>query len=193
MEIILATEIWGRTAHVDSLAETLRPLAYRVNVIDPYDGRDPHFSNENEAYAAYLDQCGHAEYARRVTARLNRAEYPVFLVGFSAGAGAVWAAACQKPSPAIRACCFYGSAIRDMADLTPHAPVDLIFPNREPHFDVTELIRTLETKPLVLCHQAEAGHGFMNPLSAHHDKTVCRFWTNWLTEKIAILDHGLGK
>jgi dienelactone hydrolase len=193
LEIILATEIWGRTAHVDNLAETLRPLVRKVNVIDPFDGIDPQFSEEKEAYATYIDQCGHAKYARRVSSLLNRATHPVFLVGFSAGAGAAWAAVCQKASPAIRACCFYGSAIRDMADLTPHAPVDLIFPNRETHFDVTELIRTLKGKPLVQCHQAEAGHGFMNPLSALHDKAASRFWTNWLTERITALTRELGK
>ncbi|MEZ7198619.1 dienelactone hydrolase family protein [Pseudodesulfovibrio karagichevae] len=180
MEIILATEIWGRTPHTDVLAALLRPHADRVTVADPYDGRDPHFSSEEQAYAAYLDHGGLTPYARRVKALAKQAARPVLLIGFSAGAGAAWAAVCTQGLPLLRACCFYGSAIRTMADRTPLAPVDLIFPDHEPHFDVDELAATLQAEPLVTCRRADAGHGFMNPLSENYDETASRRWTDWL-------------
>ncbi|MGE4421533.1 MAG: dienelactone hydrolase [Pseudodesulfovibrio sp.] len=180
MEIILATEIWGRTPRTDALAALLRPHARRVAVADPFDGRDPHFASEEQAYAAYLDRGGLEPYARRVTDMAREAAHPVLLIGFSAGAGAAWAAACTKGLPLLRACCFYGSAIRTMADRTPLVPVDLIFPDHEPHFDVDALAAALETRPLVTCRRADAGHGFMNPLSENHDETASRLWTDWL-------------
>ena len=180
MEIILATEIWGRTPHIDALSARLRPHARRVTVADPFDGHDPRFSSEEEAHAAYLDRGGLEPYARRIKALVAATAPPVLLMGFSAGAGAVWVAACTEDTPIIHACCFYGSPIRTMADRTPRVPIDLIFPDHEPHFDVDELANTLTAKPLVTCHRANAGHGFMNPLSANHDETASRHWTDWL-------------
>lgn len=180
MEIILATEIWGRTPHTDTLADLLRPHTDRVTVADPFDGRDPRFVSEEQAYAAYLDHGGLAPYARRVTDLAREVASPVLLIGFSAGAGAAWAAACTKGVPILRACCFYGSAIRTMADRAPRAPVDLIFPDHEPHFDVDALADALKARPLASCHRADAGHGFMNPLSANYDETASRRWTDWL-------------
>jgi dienelactone hydrolase len=180
VEIILATEIWGRTPHTDTLADLLRPHADRVTVADPYDGCDPHFSSEEQAYAAYLDHGGLTPYARRVKALAKQAAPPVLLIGFSAGAGAAWAVVCTKDLPILRAVCFYGSAIRTMTDRIPRSPVDLIFPNHEPHFDVDELAATIQARPLTTCHRADAGHGFMNPLSENHDETASRYWTDWL-------------
>lgn len=183
MDILLATEIWGRTPHVDALANSLHPFAGRVMVADPYDGRDPCFPNETSAYAAYLEHCGHEEYARRVTLAAAEAAEPVFLVGFSAGAGAVWTAICTENLPVAGACCFYGSAIRNLSDTTPNAPVDLIFPDQEDHFDVAALADVLAAKPLTRCHRAGAGHGFMNPLSANYSPAEHRFWMDWLISK----------
>jgi dienelactone hydrolase len=185
VEIILATEIWGRTPHTDILADRLRTHAEKVTVADPFDGRDPRFTTEEQAYAAYLARGGLAPYARRVAALAREAASPVLLAGFSAGAGAAWAAVCAEDVPVLHACCFYGSAIRTMTERVPRAPVDLIFPAHEPHFDVDALVSALKAKPLVTCHRADAGHGFMNPLSGNHDETASRRWTDWLVRLAA--------
>ena len=187
MDILLATEIWGRTPHADALAHSLRPFAARVLVIDPYDGLDPGFPDEASAYAAYVERCGHEAYARRVILAAAGAAGPIFLAGCSAGAGAVWAAVCTENLPLAGACCFYGSVIRNMAERTPLAPVDLIFPDREDHFDVAALMAALAAKPLARCHRAEAGHGFMNPLSANYSPSEQRLWTDWLMRRAARL------
>ena len=190
VEIILATEIWGRTPHTDALADRLRPYAAKVAVADPYDGRDPRFPSEEQAYAAYLGHGGLEPYARRVTAMAADAAHPVLLIGFSAGAGAAWAAACTQGTRLVHACCFYGSAVRTMADRTPLAPVDLIYPDSEPHFDVNALAAELVAKPLTSCHRAEAGHGFMNPLSRNYNETASRRWTDWLVRLASDLRSG---
>ena len=186
MHILIATEIWGRTPHTDGLAQSLCPAEGRVTVVDPYDGADPGFRDEDEAYAAFLDRCGHEEYGRRVRRALLEIAEPVFLAGFSAGAGAVWSAACARDTGrAVHAACFYGSAIRTMTGLTPRIPVDLIFPDHEPHFDVIRLADELAGKPLARCHVIPQAHGFMNPLSANHDVAAARHWTDWLKRRIA--------
>ena len=185
MHILIATEIWGRTPHVDALAQTLRKGRHDSLIVDPYDGLDPAFGSEDEAYAAYIEHCGHAAYARRVSQALHGLDGPVVLIGFSAGAGAVWATVCMDtPAPVVQAACFYGSAIRTMADKVPAVPVDLIFPAHESHFDVGELAARLQTKPHVTCHMTSEGHGFMNPLSAYHSADATSHWTRWLTETI---------
>jgi dienelactone hydrolase len=185
MLILIATEIWGRTPHVDALAESLRPAGGHVTIIDPYAGADPGFRDEDEAYAGFLEQCGHEAYAHRVRQVLRAAEEPVFLAGFSAGAGAVWSAVCALDTDHARhAACFYGSAIRTMADLVPRVPVDMIFPAHEPRFDVLALADALGRTPLVDCHVVPEGHGFMNPLSTQYDESAARHWTAWLKGRI---------
>jgi len=190
VEILIATEIWGRTAHVERLAEALCSSECTATIIDPYDGDDPKFLTEDEAYAEYLEHCGHEEFARRVSVALERATAPVCLVGFSAGAGAVWSAVCQTQTTfAQKAFCFYGSAIRDMAEHTPQVPVELIFPRHEPYFNVPDLVKRLETKEQVKCHVTPEGHGFINPLSAQYDQSAYDHWTHWLKGALADLDH----
>ena len=189
MHVLIATEIWGRTPHIDSMADALRTLAGRVTVVDPYGGDDPGFKSEDEAYAAFLEQCGHLEYARRVRQEIHRATDPVFLAGFSAGAGAVWSAVCADDTGHARhAACFYGSAIRTMTGLAPRVPVDLIFPDHEPGFDVLALADSLKAKPLVRCRVVPERHGFMNPLSVNYDEPAARHWTGWLKRLVLSTD-----
>ena len=185
MHVLIATEIWGRTPHIEKLAGTLESAADAVTVIDPYSGTDPGFRDEDQAYAAFLELCGHEKYARRVRQALHKAVQPVFLAGFSAGAGAVWSAVCAQDTGHARyAACFYGSGIRTMTERVPRVPVDMIFPGHEPHFDVLALADTLREKPLIRCRMVPQGHGFMNPLSVRYDKEAARHWTAWLQQKI---------
>lgn len=181
MLIILVTEIWGRTPHVDLMAETLGRISNVVEVVDPYNGTDQQFANEEEAYSSFITRCGHDEYARRVSHVVSRATEPVFLVGFSAGAGAVWATACEKATPNVQsAICFYGSSIRTMLDAVPSVPVEIISPEHEPHFDVQGMLHTLRDKPMTQCHTVPYGHGFMNPLSANYNNEGYTFWLKWI-------------
>lgn len=190
MHIVYATEIWGRTPHADVMAETLGHMAGTVTVVDPYDGENPAFASEEAAYSAYKSRCGHAEFARRVIHAASEAAEPVCLVGFSAGAGAVWAAACTiDGGNTLAAFCFYGSSIREMTNLTPSVPVELVFPDHESHFDVHALALDLDGNKGTKCHMTPYGHGFMNPLSTNFDKGGCTVWTHWLKQRVASLAH----
>ncbi|HBW14891.1 MAG TPA: dienelactone hydrolase [Desulfovibrio sp.] len=185
MHIILATEIWGHTPHVDTLAERLRSCASDVVVIDPYDGTDPDFGCEQDAYAAYCRQCGHEAFAARVEQALVRAGGDTVLVGFSAGATAVWSVLCAAECEARGGVGFYGSGIRTLLDRIPRAPVELVFPAYEEHFDVGTVVDSLAAQPDVRCHVVPQGHGFMNPLAAHFDPSAHEAWTAWLVRRMA--------
>ncbi|QJB57045.1 dienelactone hydrolase family protein [Pseudodesulfovibrio sp. zrk46] len=185
MTILLVTEIWGRTSHVEAMADALRSVGNSVLIVDPYDGTDPGFVNEDEAYAEYLAACGHEEYARRVVQGLCEVEGPVSLLGFSAGAGAVWAAVTEVTGEALSAFCFYGSSIRTMHDRTPRVPTYLVFPNYEKHFDVDEVIVQLQGKDRTQCFKADGGHGFMNPMSENYSENLHKLWFDWILEKLS--------
>lgn len=186
MHVILATEIWGRTPHVDSMAARIEPFVDGVSIIDPYDGADPEFLNESDAHENFLKICGHRQYAESVRQTLlEKTTAPAFLIGFSAGAGAVWAAATEKNFGLAKgAICFYGSAIRNMTGRQPSIPVELIFPEHEPHFDVRNVIKALEHTPRVTCRTTPQEHGFMNPLSPNYDAQAYEYWMDWIKKRL---------
>ncbi len=187
MHVILVTEIWGHTKYVNKMADAFLCNASSVSVVDPYNGTDPGFVNEEEAYSCYLSECGHSEYAKRVSLALSRATAPVCLVGFSAGAGAVWSAVCKKEvDRAQGAICFYGSSIRTMTELVPSIPVDLVFSEHEPNFEVTQVVQALQKHPLTDCHLTPYGHGFMNPLSANYNSNAYQQWLTWIQDRVAL-------
>lgn len=185
MHIIFVTEIWGKTPHVDSMVSFYQETAESVTVVDPYDGTDPAFTSEEEAYQKYSAVCGHEAYAKRVVEAVKQAQEPVYLVGFSAGAGAVWSACCAELSEHIHgALCFYGSSIRTMTDSTPKVPVELIFSDNEESFDVESVARKLQDYPLAQCYITPFAHGFMNPLSANFHQEAYNFWLTWIRDQL---------
>lgn len=185
MHLLIATDIWGRTAHVDNWAAELGGHASGVTIVDPYDGADPGFGHRDAAFDGYMAACGHDGYAERVSRALSVLRDPAFLVGFSAGAGAVWNACVSGHAGRAReAVCFYGSHIRTMAHLPPAIPVALVFPIFETGFDVADLVVRLSELPLTTCRIEPQGHGFMNPLSDEYDAEACAAWTSRLADRL---------
>lgn len=88
------------------------------------------------------------------------------LIGFSAGATAVWLSAAQPQShPAFRALLFYGSRIRLYSELTPRFPIELIFAAHEAAFDPAALGADLARPDVWVEIAPGTEHGFMNPRS----------------------------
>lgn len=167
MDVIMVSDIFGVTEHVDTLARRIAPEG-RVRVLDPYGGRRRAFADEDAAYGAFLAECGHAGYARLVRGALDLADECV-LVGFSAGAAAVWTALDGFCGPVRRFVGFYPSRVRDNPDIALSVPTILIFPAVERHFDVEALIVALAGHKTLTCVRTEYAHGFMNPLSQGFD------------------------
>lgn len=187
MHIILGTEIWGRTPHVVTMAKSLAEIA-SVTVVDPYDGNAPEFASEEEAYARFLEAGGHDAYAVQMAQALAEADEPTYLLGFSAGAGAIWSAVCgDERGIAKGALCFYGSHIRNLMGLETKVPVEMVFSDKEKHFDVEPVARDLQDKENVQCYLTHFEHGFMNPVYEHFNADVYGFWMDWIKDQFEVM------
>ena len=184
MDILIASDIFGHTPDLDRLAARIG--AEHTHIIAPHDRT---FAEEAQAYEFFVRSTDIPSYAGKISDTLASLKFknrPLVLVGFSIGAAAIWlVSANQEFSWIQRAFCFYGSRIRDHRDICPVFPVDLIFPERESHFDVLELARELTEVPRVSCTREEPGlHGFMNQRSANFSKTLYQKWTGQLNHCI---------
>jgi len=168
MRVIIASDIYGTTPAVQSLAGMLDRQAV---VLSPWDGAGCPFATEQQAYAAFMAGEGIAGYAARVTAAVG--EGPAFLVGLSVGATAVWlytaGAGCY---PASRAVLFYGSRIRNHLDVRPRCRVRAIFAAQEAAFDPQDIVAQMVSDNVAVHIEPGAAHGFMNPLSPGYDAAL---------------------
>ncbi|MES2046798.1 MAG: dienelactone hydrolase family protein [Pseudomonadota bacterium] len=171
MTILLATDVFGVTPAVASLA---RALGQQSLVLSPFDDTELYFQSEQTAYYAFLAQGGVAHYADKLrqTLREHRASLKM-AIGFSAGASALWIASADEAALQLQAAVlFYGSRIRDHKEVQPCCPVRFIFAEEEAAFDAAQLTAELQQ----LGHQAElvrgTSHGFMNPYSRGFDVKI---------------------
>ena len=167
--LLLVTDIFGRTHHVSTLA---RDLGAAARICSPYAGAQPTFRDEAEAYAAFTNQTSIAAYAETVgqELRLNPA---ALAVGFSVGATALWLALGREAAPERRAVLYYGSRIREHKNLRQAAAVQLVFAEAEQSFDPVELTTELRSRGLHAEVLPGTAHGFLNPLSPGFDAEVC--------------------
>lgn len=192
--LIVASDIFGRTPHLEGLADALSAaVPGGAAIVDPYGGEPSTFANmfadEAEAHAAFLAAGGLSTYAARLADELRRAGPGATLLGFSAGGAAVWLAACDPSLPLPRlAVCLYAGQVRHHADLVPRCPCRLVFPVHEDHFDVAALAARLDGVPGVTAETAPFLHGFMNPLSKNFDAAGCREWTRRMAGLLAAPD-----
>jgi dienelactone hydrolase len=180
--ILLAADIFGETGLVRELAAHFEERGYGSAIVSPYAGACA-FTDEEEAYAFFLQQGGVAPYAEKIRARLRDLTGPLVCIGFSAGAAALWRALAASEAVGVEtAILFYGSQIRAAAALQPRCPTLLVFPAEEAHFSVPELIDRLQGRPGVYCTAVPWLHGYMNSLSVHFDRDGCRRSLVWLEE-----------
>lgn len=170
MKTIIVSDIYGLTPAVTALAGRLDRQAV---VLSPWDGEGCPFATEQEAHRAFVASEGVAGYAARVTAAAG-AE-PAFLVGFSAGATAVWlhatGAGCHPHSQAVL---FYGSRIRYHLDVRPCCRVQAIFAEHEAAFDPKDIVGQIASENVIVHIEPGAAHGFMNPLSPGYCEDFAR-------------------
>ena len=198
MNIIIVTDIFGKTVYTDNLSLLLQLRDAFTVTVDPYQGGYRNFIDEKEAYAAFISECGHDEYARileQSMARMekspdadfkgknffsvnkNESSNASILISFSAGASAAWIAAAGVYGNSIRHLIgFYPTQIRNHLDITPQCPTTLLFPMVEGHFDVNELIQKLSEKKNTICIKTNFMHGFMNPLSKNFSQKAYTFF-----------------
>lgn len=175
MDLILVSDIFGRTPEFEALAEEVAPLANRIALVDPY-GDGTVFESEPDAYAWFQAHVGLDRYLDRVAEAAARTGPGTAVIGFSVGASAVWrfSGTGDAAAAASRAICFYGSQIRHYLYVTPVIPVWVVAACHEPGGDIRKVLAAVSAKPGVVCRRTPYGHGFMNRRSDHFDENGYR-------------------
>ncbi|BAJ03708.1 conserved hypothetical protein [Shewanella violacea DSS12] len=131
------------------------------------------FETEQSAYQMFMAQLGHLQYAQCVAAAIQDCDEEIILIGFSAGASAIFKALSDIKQVNFNLgkikhfIGFYPSQIRHYLALSPACTTSLIFPDAEVHFDVSAVILALAEHREVTCIRTNLNHGFMNSLSEH--------------------------
>lgn len=167
MKTIIVTDIFGKTPALVALSKSIN--AHRI--IDPYHGVDMAFDNEAEAYSYFLNHVGFENYFFQLQQIIKSNSSATLLIGFSIGATAIWRLSKMHSIIQVkRGICYYGSQIRYFRDIEPRFPIELIFPNKEPHFNVLKLQTELIKKDNVKIYHHSNLHGFMNPYSTNFNQ-----------------------
>ncbi|WP_237096473.1 dienelactone hydrolase family protein [Paenibacillus dendritiformis] len=161
--IILLHEIYGVNDHIAYYRQRFEEQGHEVltpNLL----GRAPFaYGEEAAAYSYFINEVGFDASAREVRGLIeaNRQQYnAILLAGFSVGATVAWM--CSGSGGLDGIIGFYGSRIRNYADIKPCCPALLYFASEEP-FDVPGLARQLRETERTRVEVIAAGHGFMNP------------------------------
>ncbi|WP_114764323.1 dienelactone hydrolase family protein [Vibrio rhodolitus] len=168
MRAIVVTDIFGLCSSMDRVVSLLNEAIEQVIVLDPYQGVAQEFNNEQQAYSAFIDQCGHEKYFTLLKERVEEIK-PELLIGFSAGASAVWRLSNHASDNLQQILCFYPSRIRHYLSVQPKVPTQVVFPQSEMSFDVTEISQQISLLPAVRTHVLPYQHGFMNRCSPAFD------------------------
>jgi dienelactone hydrolase len=188
MQLLIASDIFGRTAALEALAHQLGSSRATPLLVDPYGGLPQQFATEAAAYAHFQRDVGLDHYIEMLRSAVAGADpdRPLVLLGFSVGASAVWVLGCEPGLPSgTHAYCFYGSQIRHYPDLAPRIGFEIFFPRWEPHFEVADLMRRLSSQEGLVCHRTPYLHGFMNKLSANFDSAAYNHYLGLLKKRLA--------
>uniref|UniRef100_UPI00259501BC hypothetical protein n=1 Tax=uncultured Paraglaciecola sp. TaxID=1765024 RepID=UPI00259501BC len=177
MNIVLVTDIFGRTPALVKLSEELNAKV----IVDPYGGVDMAFKNEAEAYSYFMENIGIEDYLSILLKATESISSVCTLVGFSIGASIIWKLSEKLSVKNVnRAICYYGSQIRNFKEVSPLFEIELIFPKKELHFDVLELQNELSKKKNVNTTKVDYLHGFMNLYSTNYNQFAYNEQLNWL-------------
>ncbi|WP_024954538.1 dienelactone hydrolase family protein [Sulfurospirillum arcachonense] len=167
MSKIVVSDIFGKTPALVQLAKEINAK----KIIDPYDGKNMSFTDENEAYSYFVNNVGIDTYLEKLQKALQLENSTNSLVGFSIGASIIWRLSETSSSQYVKnAVCFYGSQIRNFTNINPNFDTKLIFPKYEKHFDVEKLQNELVQKKNVEITTVNHFHGFMNYYSTNYNE-----------------------
>lgn len=190
MNIIIASDIFGMTPSLNKFVKKLAKQA-QVAIIDPYHGEQVNFKNEEQAYQAFIDEGGMDAYTLQLQNILTYIEQPVVLIGFSAGASALWRLI-DKPLglAAVHFIGFYPGQIRHYLEVIPHVPTTLLMPKHEQHFDINEIIAKLPKSELLSISQFNLEHGFMNNQSPGFNSKACVAFEQLISDTKLVANPG---
>ncbi|GIU50374.1 dienelactone hydrolase [Shewanella sairae] len=164
MRVLLVSDIFGLCESTDLLISALTAQGHSLEIVEPYNKQRHDFVDETGAYDAFVEHCGHDDYLALTTAALV-AFKPDVVIGFSAGANALWRASTLKQSNGLQFICFYPTRIHRFLDHEVNSTTEVIFPAFESAFDVAEIDKAIATKENVTTQVTPYQHGFMNSRS----------------------------
>ncbi len=190
MNFLIASDIFGSTAALKTLVSKLSSSIVKPKIVDPYNGVNHHFETQDQAYHYFTTKIGLDLYTNQLKKEITGSPFPVFLIGFSIGASAIWSLSNSSVSKNIQqAICFYGSQIRHNTQINPHFNIELIFPKQEPHFNVQHLSKELSFKPNVKCTSSDGLHGYMNELSPNFNYNEYSIFLIYLKRSLLCTKH----
>ena len=167
--LIVIHEIYGLNQHMQVFCESLSNQDFDVICPNLLERKTPFdYSQEEAAYRHFMENIGFTGALHKIKEILSeiKDEYQkVFILGFSAGATVAWL--CSEEECVDGIVGYYGSRIRNYAELAPRCPALLFFPLEEPSFNVDELISALERKNVEV-HKFNGKHGFSDPYNSNH-------------------------
>jgi len=186
--LLVASDIFGATPALQQALMQLPDIVsgqVQLTFCQPDScGRSPAvFTDDQLAYQAFLQQGGLEQYQQQVQSAL--AQQPDLVLGFSAGAAALWWALSNADGAGTtgQALLCYGGQIRQYSELTPHWPVTCLWSD-ESHFDVVALQQQLSRCGHLQQQHWPQRHGFINPHSSgFNEAAAAEFWlrcARWL-------------
>lgn len=188
IRIVIATDIFGHGEYVEDLSNSLKKVCSSISIVSPYSERQVKLTNEHDAYRKFTSECGHESFSKFITKTISESSASTFLIGFSAGASAIWHSIGSSVFVnLIHFVGFYPTEIRNNLDLTPSCSTRIIFPCHEESFDVGEVSRVLTKNAAVECQLTDLHHGFMNPQSKNYDSAKAKTFSEAI--KVVFLKH----
>lgn len=164
--VIILHEIYGINNHINAFSD--RMIKEGFDVLSPnLIGRESFsYDQEEQAYHYFIQEIGFTRALNEVLTIVerNREKYEhIFIIGFSIGATVAWMSSEHGVDGVVG---FYGSRIRNYAEIEPSCATLLFFAKHEKSFQVLDVEEKLKTKKNALLEIIDAEHGFMNPY--HH-------------------------
>ncbi len=181
MKTIILADIFGITPQLKLLASNLSP---DYKLLSPYDDDSLCFEDEKVAYQYFSLNTDITKYSLKLSECLANQTESVNILGFSVGASALWLCADQQHPNVNKGIGFYSSQIRQYHALSPTFPIHLIFPDKEPHFDVDTVISKLTNKPFTKISKSSGLHGFMNYRSVNFNECLYHDYLTLLLAEI---------
>lgn len=182
-QLLVATDIFGSTPQLQlalsSLQQSMPEIELSIRIAQPASCQSEPavFANDQLAYQAFVRHGGLEHYQRQLASMLEQHQ-PDLLLGFSAGAAALWCALghADSSAPQTKALLCYGGQIRQHYLVAPRIPVTCLWSD-ETHFDVVTQQRQLSQHSNLQQQHWPQQHGFINPYSAGFAaKAATEFW-----------------
>jgi len=171
MTYIIVTDIFGKT---QALVNLCKNFSNTCIIVDPYKQKLMHFSNEEEAYVYFTSKVGLEKYTHILNQVLMQVQGEIKIFAFSMGASALWLLSQNRyKCTFIKTLCFYPSQIRHHLHINPKMHIEIIFPKREEHYNLSQIINKLKNKKNLTLFTSNYLHGFMNEHSRNFNKKEC--------------------